>query len=167
MSCLYKPYREIVIDVWFISRRSYVSTIGPTSIPTSITATNLKRHKAISPVGLRVVFHYSPVMPPSHQATFPRRPPRSQKKIYKSWLNVVQTRSKCKKSSFQVHTTSFLRPRQVYTASYRSPLAPYHAHDHVLQVLTTCSLRSYYVQPVRTTRSQRIYHVGTGFSDLP
>ena len=43
-------------------------------------------------------------MPPSHQAPFPPRPPRSQK-IYKSGLNVVRTWSI---SWFQVHTTSFL-----------------------------------------------------------
>ena len=51
-----------------------------------------------------------------------------------------------------------------YTAS--SPLVPYHAHNHVLHVFTTCSLRSYYVQPILTTRSPRDYHVGSAFSDL-
>ena len=37
-------------------------------------------------------------------------------------------------------------------------------HDHVF---TAGSLRSFYVQPVRTTRLPRVYHVGTGFCDLP
>ena len=85
----------------------------------------------------------------------------------------MRTWSKCKISRFQVQTTSFLCPH--------CDLTTFTPGLHcVLQVptsflprswsrpsrSTTCSLRSYYVQQVRTMRSPRAYHAGTRFSDL-
>ena len=58
---------------------------------------------------------------------------------------------------------SSLRPYYVHARfTLRPALGSYHARDHVLHVPAMCSLRSYYVQPVRTTRLPRVYQVKLG-----